>query len=193
MFDLVVGDRRVHVRLPLLGLQSIHGAAAAAALGLANDLELRAIGASLQTASAEPRIIAVTGLNGSRIIDDSYNASPESNLEALNMLAKLDGRKVAVLGEMRGLDRFEVAGHRKVGNRAAGVVDELVTVGQRASLIADEARRMGLAGGAIFEAKTNLEAIEYLRHRLRPGDNVLIKGSPDLGLDEVVAAIRLEG
>ena len=58
---------------------------------LAEGLGLREIGAGLQTASETTRIILSTGLNGSRIVDDSYNASPESDLEALNLLAELDG------------------------------------------------------------------------------------------------------
>ena len=192
--DLVTGGRSVHVRLPLLGLFSIHGALAAAALGLALGLELREIGAGLQTASREPRIIAATGLNGSRVVDDSYNASPESVLEALNLLAGLGGRRrIAVLGDMVGLQWQEAAGHRKVGNRAASVADLLVTVGERALQIADEARRMGLSDTAVFEAHTNDEAIEYLRHHLRPGDVVLVKGAQEMGMERIVEAIRVEG
>jgi UDP-N-acetylmuramoyl-tripeptide--D-alanyl-D-alanine ligase len=177
----------------MLGLNSVHSALAAAGAGLADGIELRAIGAGLQTASPEPRIVVATGLNGSRIIDDSLNASPESGLEALNLLAQLDGRKVAVLGGMLGLDRSDAADHRKLGNRAARVVDALVTVGERGRLIADEARRMGLSGAAVFEAASADEATRYLRHRLRPGDYVLVKGAPELALDTVVQAIRLEG
>lgn len=193
-FDLVVGPRRIHVRLPLLGLFGVHGALAAAAIGVASGLDPREIGAGLQTASREPRIIAATGLNGSRLVDDSYNASPESGLEALNLLASLGGRRrIAVLGDMLGLGPQEVAGHRKLGNRAASVVSTLVTVGERAALIADEACRMGLASGAVYEARTNDEAIGYLRHCLQPGDLVLVKGSPEMQMERIVEAIRVEG
>jgi UDP-N-acetylmuramoyl-tripeptide--D-alanyl-D-alanine ligase len=193
VFDLVAERRRVHVRLPLIGLHSVHGALAAAAVGLAEGLDLAEVGAGLQGAWSQTRIIAAIGLNGSRVIDDSYNASPESTLEALNLLARLDGRKIAVLGDMLGLDPNEAAGHRKVGNRAAGVVDELVTVGERTALVADEARRMGLAAAAVAETRTPEEAVEHLRRRLRPGDNLLVKGARELGLDRIVRAIRLEG
>lgn len=194
IFDLVVGQRRVHVRLPLLGLFALHGALAGAALGAAAGLELREIGAGLQTASHEPRIIAATGINGSRVVDESTNASPESGLEALNMLAGLGGRRrIAVLGDMLNLGRQEIAGHHKVGNRAASVVHGLVTVGERATLIADEARRMGLGPEAVYEARTNEDAVEYLRHRLQPGDLVLVKGARELRMERIVEAIRVEG
>ena len=191
-FDLVVGRQSVHVRLPLLGLHSVHAALAAAALGVGEGLDLREIGAGLQTASREPRIIVASGLNGSRVIDDTHSATPESSLEALNLLAGFGGRKIAVLGDMLGLEPHEVASHRKVGNRAASVVNVLVTVGERAKLIADEARRMGLSDAALFEAPTNDEAIEYLRHHVRPGDVVLLKGSSEMDMDRIVQAIRLE-
>jgi UDP-N-acetylmuramoyl-tripeptide--D-alanyl-D-alanine ligase len=191
--ELLVGRQSIHVRLPLLGLNSVHSALAASGVGVASGLELIDIGAGLQTASPTPRIIAATGLNGSRSIDDSYNASPESSLEALNLLEGLNGRKIAVLGDMLDLGRSELLGHQKVGNRAAMVANELVTVGERARWIADEARRVGLNAASTFEAGTNEEAIDYLRRRLRPGDNVLVKGSSKIAMDAIVRAIRLEG
>src|SRR5213076_1268158 len=139
----------------------VHSALAATAIGLAEGFELREIGAGLQTASATPRIIAATGLNGSRIIDDGYSASPESTLEALNLLAELGGRKIAVLGDIPESGRLDLLGHRKVGNRAALVCEALVTVGERARWIADEARRVGLPDEAIFEAPNAREALDY--------------------------------
>lgn len=193
VFDLVVGERRVYVRLPLLGLNCVHSALAAAAVGVAEGLELRAVGAGLQTSSPTPRIILATGLNGSRVLDDTYSAQPESALEALNLLATLDGRKIAVLGDMPGLGRLEAAGHQKVGNRAALVVDALVTVGERSRIIADEARRVSEGKLVVLETTSIAEAIACLQRLLRPGDNVLIKGSRGLGFDDIVQAVRLEG
>jgi UDP-N-acetylmuramoyl-tripeptide--D-alanyl-D-alanine ligase len=191
--DLVVARRRVRVRLPLYGLNVLHGALAAAAVWVGHGIELREIGAGLQTASPTIRIIVTTGINGSRIIDDSYNASPESTLEALNLLAELKGRKVAILGDMLDLGDFETSGHRKIGNRAAHVVDELVTVGERARFIADEARRNGLPEQAVVEVTDVEAAISAVRRRLRPGDYVLVKGSAEMGLNSVVRALRVEG
>ena len=57
----------------------------------------------------------------------------------------------------------------------------------------DEARRVGLSGAAIFEVMSNEQAVDHLRHRLRPGDNVLVKGSPEMEMQTIVQAIRLEG
>src|SRR4030042_641286 len=70
------------------------------------------------------------------ILDDSYNASPSSMIAALELLATLPGRHVAVLGEMRELGEAHERGHREVGEAAAGLIDELIVVGQAAADVA---------------------------------------------------------
>jgi UDP-N-acetylmuramoyl-tripeptide--D-alanyl-D-alanine ligase len=78
------------------------------------------------------------------ILDDTYNASPESMLAALNLLDELDGRKIAVLGDMLELGPYERQGHEMVGMRAAQVAQVLLTLGPRAHMIAEAARRAGM-------------------------------------------------
>ena len=73
-----------------------------------------------------------------QVLDDTYNASPASTIAALNLLDDLTGsRKIAVLGDMLELGSFEEEGHRKVGCRAAAVVDLLIVIGRRAKWIAE--------------------------------------------------------
>jgi UDP-N-acetylmuramoyl-tripeptide--D-alanyl-D-alanine ligase len=175
-----------------VGLHSVHSALAAAAVGLAGGLELAQVVDGLQRAISAPRILVATALNGARLIDDSYSASAESTLEALSLLADLDGRKIAVLGNLDD-ERAGEAEHWKVGNRAAMTVDLLLTVGERARQISEEARRLGLDPGAVHASGSPEEAISYLRPRLRPGDNVLVKGAPQAVLERIAQAIRLEG
>src|SRR5205807_740857 len=87
------------------------------------------------------------GINGARIIDDSYNASPESVLAALKLLSELPGqRKIAVLGDMRELGTASVPAHRRVGRYAAEVVDLLLVYGAESRVAAEEARSAGQAG-----------------------------------------------
>ena len=78
------------------------------------------------------RLVAVRSQTGALLLDDTYNASPESMLAALNLLDELDGRKVAVLGEMLELGPYERSGHELVGLRTAQVANMLVTLGPRA-------------------------------------------------------------
>jgi UDP-N-acetylmuramoyl-tripeptide--D-alanyl-D-alanine ligase len=92
------------------------------------------------------------------ILDDTYNASPESTLAALNLLDDLEGRKIAVLGDMLELGQYEWRGHEMVGG-AAEVVDELVTVGERGRMIAAAALRAGLSDQVISALDDNQQVI----------------------------------
>jgi UDP-N-acetylmuramoyl-tripeptide--D-alanyl-D-alanine ligase len=190
-FELLHSGQRRHVHLPLLGAQSVHAALAAAAVASEEGLTLSDTAEALQRLSPALRLLVVDGINGSRIIDDSYNASPESVLAALNLLRELSGRrKIAVLGDMRELGSETEPGHRRVGNRAAAVVDVLVVFGDASRVTADEARRSGLS--KVFEADSHAEIVDLLRRELRPGDDVLVKGSLAMGMSEVVRGIRAE-
>ena len=191
--DLTIGHRRVHVRLRLVGQHSVHSALAAAAVGLSRGLDLSTVAERLQGALESPRVLLATGLNGSRLIDDSYSAGPESTLEALTLLASLGGRRIAVLGNLETEVEGAVPRYWKVGNRAAMTADLLVVVGEGTRHIADEARRVGMPEGAVLEADSPDQAIDLLRSRLRPGDHVLIKGAPQKALEQIARAIRLEG
>ena len=136
----------------------------------------------------------VDGINGSRVVDDSYNASPESVLAALNLLRELPGRrKIAVLGDMLELGSEEEPGHRRVGIRAAAVVDVLIVYGPRSATTAREAARAGLAAERVFEAPTHAAIVDLLRSELRPGDDVLVKGSLAMGMSAIVRGIRAQG
>jgi UDP-N-acetylmuramoyl-tripeptide--D-alanyl-D-alanine ligase len=193
-FDLFADGQRRHVRLPLLGAHSVHAALAATAVALEEGLSPSEIAEALHELTPVLRLLIVEGINGSRIIDDSYNASPESVLAALNLLRELPGRrKVAVLGDMLELGSEEGPGHRRVGTRAAAVVDHLITLGLRSSLTAEEARRAGLPSDQVVEASSHDEIVEQLRSWLRPGDDVLVKGSLAMGMSAVVRGIRAQG
>ena len=192
-FDLIQAGQRQHVHLPLLGAQSVHAALAAAAVAAEEGLTLSETSDALQRLSPALRLLVVDGVNGSRIIDDSYNASPESVLAALNLLRELPGhRKIAVLGDMLELGSEEEPSHRRVGHRAADVVDMLVVYGPRSTTTASEALASGLRRDQVFHAESHSQTVALLRTELRSGDDVLVKGSLAMGMSEVVRGIRAE-
>jgi len=138
--------------------------------------------------------MAVPGPNGATVLDDTYNASPASTIAALNLLDDLSAsKKIAVLGDMLELGSYEEEGHRKVGCRAAAVVDRLVVIGTRARFIAAEAQACGLDASRILAMDSNQAAIEYLEQNLGPQNIVLIKGSNAQKLDQIVSALAARG
>ncbi len=184
------GEEHRIARAPLLGAHSVYTALAASAVALALGLGLDDIERGLRDPRTPIRLVVLPGPGGSTIIDDSYNSSPVSALAALAILADAPARRrFAVLGDMLELGHYEEEGHRLVGRRAAEVVDRLLTIGPRARLIADEARRAGLPSGAIDEVDRKDEVAALLERGLREGDAVLIKGSRGLALEDVVAEL----
>jgi len=180
----------LHVRVPLLGRHSVHTVLRATAVGLVENLTWEEIIGGLRKSQTQLRLVAVEGPGGSLIMDDTYNAAPTSVIAGLNLLAELEGRRVAVLGDMLELGEFEERGHRMVGVRVAGTADELVAVGQRARWIAEEAVLSGLPEARVVTLEDKDAAIDYLHDRIGEGDVLLVKGSRGMQMDQIVSALE---
>jgi UDP-N-acetylmuramoyl-tripeptide--D-alanyl-D-alanine ligase len=181
------------MRVPLLGSHSVQTALCAAAAGLVEGLGWDEIIAGMQNTPGQLRLVVVPGINGSTVLDDTYNASPASMIAALNLLADVnpngEGRRVAVLGDMRELGDYTDEGHRLVGRRAADVVDLLITVGELGAAIAAEAQGVQFSRAALYVTQTADETIALLRTLLRPDDLVLVKGSRAIGMETIVSEL----
>jgi len=189
-FTLHHGNESLSMGIPMLGRHSVHTALRATAVGLIENLSWDEIAAGLSEASsAQFRILAVPGPHGSTIIDDTYNSSPDSALAALNLLSELDGRRIAVLGDMLELGDAEEQSHRLVGRRTADVADLLVAVGPRARIIAEEAQTVGMPAKAVIWVEEATDAIPVLEENIVEGDMILVKGSLGMRMDRIVAAI----
>jgi UDP-N-acetylmuramoyl-tripeptide--D-alanyl-D-alanine ligase len=184
---------RLPARIPGLGKLSVHNALAAAAVGHAAGVDPAQIVHALASGWSAEHRGQVARIGRVTLIDDAYNASPPSVTAALDMLAGLPGRRIAVLGEMLELGKGSVTGHREVGTAAAATVDLLIVVGGgNASLIAAGAKAAGLDASRILEARDRDAALDLLRARLRDGDVVLVKASRGVELDVLVDALRAE-
>jgi UDP-N-acetylmuramoyl-tripeptide--D-alanyl-D-alanine ligase len=190
-FRLHYRHETLHVHIPMIGQHSVHTALRAAAVGLADNLTWQEIIDGLREGHTQLRLTAVRSENGALMLDDTYNASPESMLAALNLLAELDGNKVAVLGDMLELGQYEKQGHEIVGVRAAEVADALVTIGTLGHLIAQAARWAGMQPGKIIEFENTDEAISHLQKSLTEKDVVLVKGSHGTRMDRIVTALEV--
>ncbi len=182
----------LHVRVPMIGRHSAETVLRAAAVGLVEGLSWDEIVRGLQESQAQLRLAAVRTESGALLIDDTYNASPESMFAALNLLEELRGRRIAVLGDMLELGQYEKEGHEKVGIRAAQVADVLITFGERAHVIAQAARRAGMKKTAILECDQIGVIVDWLRNQLTSNDAVLIKGSHGLRMERIVAALEVD-
>lgn len=187
-------DEAFFVKLPILGRHSVHTALRGAAVGLADGLGWPEILAGLRDERGQLRLMIVRGQRETTLIDDTYNASPDSMLAALNLLedvANAAHRPIAVLGDMYELGTYEETGHRRVGGRAAQVVAKLITVGNRARWIAEEAVACGMSPEDVHITSSNEEALAVLQGLIRPGDVILVKGSRAAGMEVIVGALSL--
>ena len=133
------------------------------------------------------------GMNGSVLIDDSYNSSPaavEEALASLNLVAgELKLRRIAVLGDMLELGRYSHEEHEKIGTLAAGKLDLLIAVGIRARGIATSAKEAGMGEDAVRMYGSSEEAAAALGEVVGQGDVVLIKGSQSIRTERITEAL----
>jgi len=187
-FRLILPDSRVAVTLPIPGRHQIENAlaAAAAAHALGAPAEAMACGLSAyQGTEMRGRIFRTR--SGATVIDDSYNAAPDSVRAALQVLSTVPGRRLFVFADMLELGEEGPEEHRVVGERAAEAgVAHLLLVGELAALAADSAAERGVA---VARFATPEEALAALRVELRPGDTVLVKGSRIMRLEHVVEGL----
>ena len=181
------GERETAI--PSLGPLAVHNALAATAAGLVAGMALDEILPGLAIASTAPHRSAIVRARGLTIVDDAYNASPGSMRAALDLLAGLPGRHVAVLGEMRELGDAHEAAHREIGAAASGL-DLLVVVGGgpggAAAGITDGALAAGMVPDRILVARDAQDAVRLLRASTTTGDVVLVKASRGVELERVV-------
>jgi UDP-N-acetylmuramoyl-tripeptide--D-alanyl-D-alanine ligase len=177
------------VSLRLLGRHNVFNAVAAACAAIEAGASLEQVAAGLAACETVPgRLMPLSGINGSDIIDDSYNASPASFFAAIDVLMTFRGKKILLAGDMKELGNNSAEGHFAVGNyaREAGV-DELWAVGQ-----ASQQTVAGFgAAGKLFDSQEEL--IKAGRAEADENTVFLIKGSRGSRMDVLVEALREKG
>jgi UDP-N-acetylmuramoyl-tripeptide--D-alanyl-D-alanine ligase len=171
----------VPVRLALNGRHQVRNALAALAVGRYVGVPLAEGAAMLAGVGVEHRLQEHRLPGGCTLIDDAYNASPESMLAAFEAIAERPrrGRLLALLGPMAELGHLSAEAHREVGRRAGALFDRVAVLDSGDGRLLAEAARGELLGD-------RLEALRWLREAVRPGDLVLVKGSHGAALHEVV-------
>ncbi|HCX79401.1 MAG TPA: UDP-N-acetylmuramoyl-tripeptide--D-alanyl-D-alanine ligase [Firmicutes bacterium] len=194
-FDVQWSGKSIRVELGLLGAHNVSNALAAFAAGLVLDVEPRAIVMGLASVRGEGRRLQPFEINGLTLIDDSYNANPDSMGKALAVLGTYPPRrrKVAFLGDMLELGPSSPEKHRQVGRVAAGQqLGLLVAVGQYAEDVRQGAIQAGMGDRLIITWPDSKEALSSV-DSLLPGDVVLVKGSLGAEMDRIVQVIKAGG
>jgi UDP-N-acetylmuramoyl-tripeptide--D-alanyl-D-alanine ligase len=174
------------VAMPALGRHSVHNGLAAAAVGHAAGLDAATIARGLARGSRAPHRTTLIETPRWRVLDDSYNAAPDSMAAALQLLATLPGRRIAVLGEMLELGDGSREAHLGVGRLVPANADRLVAVGPGARDIASGALDAGMDPASITTPADRQAARDLLIADAASGDTILVKASRGAALDELV-------
>lgn len=174
--------------IPTIGEHNVYNALVAIAVGLSMGMTNDEIQSGLAHFKNINMRQNIQRLGGLTIIDDTYNANPDSMKSALKVLAQLQkkGRKIAVLGDMLELGELATLLHEEIGHFAVCLeVDVVITVGELAKSIASGARKT-----LTHSFNSNKEAVECLKELIRLGDVVLVKGSRSMHMEEIVQEIK---
>jgi len=188
-FTILEGAHQCRAQLPVPGIHMVQNALLAVAAGRAFGLSLEEAAAGLASAPLTKARLQIKEINGVQFLDDSYNANPDSMKAALQTLVELDmdGKRIAVLGEMRELGEETKRGHEEVGEAAAAFgIDQLIGIGEMGAVIARAAENAGLEKSQAVGSTS--EAAELLLNIATPGDLVLIKGSRLARTENVIEA-----
>ena len=199
-FTLLTPEGSAPVTLRLHGAHNVPNALAAATLAreLGMDLDGIADGLGAAVARSRWRMEVHQRADGVTVINDAYNANPESVRAAIDALAHLaqGGRAFAILGHMAELGGTSRASHEDIGEYAARIGDSrlagLIAVGEEAAPLLDGARRVRSWTGEALAAPDGAAALEMLANRLKPSDVVLVKASRAAHLEGVAAALEGE-
>ena len=175
---VLAGERRIELFLPAYGRHLAYAALAAAAVGIElglSDGQIAAGAADYAPVGRRARIIETPSLT---VIDDCYNANPDSVKMAIASAGALGGRLVCILGDMLELGELSEQMHREVGEAAGAAGALLLTAGERSAAM----------GGEHFASKAEL--ISALPRLLKRGDRVLVKASHSMAFEEISDALR---
>lgn len=197
-FILKTGSGKIKINLQLPGEHNVYNALAAAAASAVLGLSLEAIKKGLENFAPSKKRMEIIETEKFKIINDTYNASPDSVKAALKVLAaqknfmgKLNPRRIAVLGDMLELGRFSQAAHRQIGEFLAELgINILIAVGENSFYINQGALNAGMPVKNMEHFKTNKDAADYLKRILRKGDVVLVKGSRAMKMEEIVEFLK---
>ena len=185
-FTCYIDGKKEEIFIPTVGEHNIYNAMAAILVGKELNISLDDIKNGLKNFKATKMRLDIIKNNKMTIINDAYNASPDSMEAALKILGRYKNRKVAILGDMFEMGEHSEYGHRLVGRFAIDNTDLLVAIGKDAIFMCDEAKSLGFDESNIYYFNTKEEAIENIDTIIKEDDVVLVKASRGMQLEKIV-------
>lgn len=192
-YNVKIDNKEYSVKVPVSGVHFVYNSLCAIAVGNLLNISPENIIKGIETFTLTKNRMEIDKIKDNvTVINDAYNASYDSMKAALEYLKELPGnRKIAVLGDMFELGEFAEEIHRKVGIEViTHKVDMLVTVGELANYIADEAEYLGMPKDQVIRLNTTTEAINYLNDNLEKDDVVLLKAANGMHFAEIFKGIN---
>ncbi|MBR6729224.1 MAG: UDP-N-acetylmuramoyl-tripeptide--D-alanyl-D-alanine ligase [Clostridia bacterium] len=187
-FTLVHEDMKKSITLSVPGAHNVTNALLAYAAGFVLNIPAEQAAHALESYMPGDKRMEFIKNNSLTIINDCYNAAPASVEAALQVLSMQEGRKIAVLGDMKELGEFASSAHKKIGTQAAAFhIDALFTLGENGALIAQGAKEAGMTEDSVFsflEIETLQEALSAF---IQKGDVILVKASRAMALERITA------
>jgi UDP-N-acetylmuramoyl-tripeptide--D-alanyl-D-alanine ligase len=192
-FTLVLPEEKIPIELRVHGGFMVSNALAAASVGYIIGLSSEEIKAGLEYFQPVKGRINIFDVRGAHIIDDTYNANPDSMKAAIRILSSLKGnsRGILVAGDMLELGEYAESMHRKIGVLSArSNIARLYITGEFADAVAKGAGKEDKNSMDIFIGARE-EILEDLKKSLLPGDWVLVKGSRAMGMEKIVEGLKI--
>lgn len=184
----------VSYRINIMGTHNVYNALIAIAIGRCVGMDVDAIKRGLAKFHADGIRQNIIRMDKCTIVNDCYNASPQSMCSSLDVLKCIskNGRKIAVLGDMKELGEKSPKYHYDVGAYApkSASADVLVLIGEHSQHIADGALAYGLTNENIHIFETNEDIIEFLKAFVEKGDSILVKGSRAMKLEVIAEELK---
>ena len=185
-FKCAIDGKEEEIFIPTVGKHNIYNAMASILVGLSLGMNLEDIKTGLRNFKASKMRLDIIKKDNITIINDAYNASPDSMKAALDILGRYKNRRVAILGDMFEMGKHSEYGHRLVGEYTINNADILITIGKDSKYISDESINLGLNKGNVYHFDDKETAIDQLSDIINDGDVVLVKASRGMQLENIV-------
>ena len=185
-FICYIDGKKEEIFIPTVGEHNIYNAMAAILVGKELNISLEDIKSGLRNFKATKMRLDIIKNDKITIVNDAYNASPDSMEAALKILGRYKNRKVAILGDMFEMGEHTEYGHRLVGKSVINNTDVLIAIGQHSKFICEEAKALGFDKNNIHHFNTKEEVIEKIDELVKKDDVVLVKASRGMKLEKIV-------